>query len=164
MAITVAFFLGGVTEKKKAMTIDVCPRLLLWWCYKEKGWVAFFFVFEIKKKTTTTSITFFDGFVVKKMMAIVITFFGGFATKKVMATMSSPSSMVVVLWKRQWQQAVSFFFFSFFFLWSFWSNSLELTINNEMVFFLMLKLVMAKGRRLKGGDDLEVHKQNVASS
>jgi hypothetical protein len=33
-----------------------------------------------------------------------------------------------------------------------------------MVFFLMLKLVIAKGRRLKGGDDLEVHKQNVASS
>jgi len=29
----------------------------------------------------------------------------------------------------------------------------------------MLKLVMARGRRLKkGGDDLEVHKQNVASS
>jgi len=32
-------------------------------------------------------------------------------------------------------------------------------------FFLMLKLVMAKGRRLKkGGDDLEVHNQNVVSS
>jgi hypothetical protein len=29
----------------------------------------------------------------------------------------------------------------------------------------MLKVVMAKGRRLKKGDgDLEVHKQNVASS
>jgi hypothetical protein len=29
----------------------------------------------------------------------------------------------------------------------------------------MLKLIMARGRRLKkGGDDLEVHKQNVASS
>jgi hypothetical protein len=29
----------------------------------------------------------------------------------------------------------------------------------------MLKVVMAKGRRLKkGGGDLEVHKQNIASS
>jgi hypothetical protein len=42
---------------------------------------------------------------------------------------------------------------------------LELTINNEMVIFLMLKVVMARGRTLKkGGGDLEVHKQNVASS
>jgi len=33
-----------------------------------------------------------------------------------------------------------------------------------MAVFLMLKVVMAKGRRLKkGGDDLEAHKQNVAS-
>jgi len=32
-------------------------------------------------------------------------------------------------------------------------------------FFFMLKAVMAKGRKLKkGGGDLEVHKQNVASS
>jgi hypothetical protein len=32
-------------------------------------------------------------------------------------------------------------------------------------FFLMLKVVMDRGRRLKkGGGDLEVHKQNVASS
>jgi hypothetical protein len=32
-------------------------------------------------------------------------------------------------------------------------------------FFLMLKVVMAKGKRLKkGGGDLEVHKQNVVSS
>jgi hypothetical protein len=34
-----------------------------------------------------------------------------------------------------------------------------------MVIFLMLKVVMAKGRKLKkGGGDLEVHKQNVVSS
>jgi hypothetical protein len=34
-----------------------------------------------------------------------------------------------------------------------------------MVVFLMLKVVMAKGRRLKkGGGDLEVQKQNVVSS
>jgi len=32
-------------------------------------------------------------------------------------------------------------------------------------FFLMLKVVMTKGRKLKkGGGDLEVHKQNVVSS
>jgi len=52
-----------------------------------------------------------------------------FAMKKVMATMSSPSSMVVVLWRRRWLEVV----FSFFFLWCFWFGSLELTINNEMV-------------------------------
>jgi hypothetical protein len=35
---------------------------------------------------------------------------------------------------------------------------------NWWVFFIMLKVVIAKGRRLKkGGGDLEVHKQNVAS-
>jgi len=60
------------------------------------------------------------------------------------------------------------FFLSFFlfrFLWSFWFSSLKLTINNEMVVFLMTKVVMARRRRLKkGGGDLEVHKQNVISS
>jgi hypothetical protein len=45
--------------------------------------------------------------------------------------------------------------FLFFLLWSFWSNSLELKINNEMVFFLMLKIVMDRGRRLNKGGDLE---------
>jgi hypothetical protein len=34
-----------------------------------------------------------------------------------------------------------------------------------MVVFLMLKVVMARRRRLKkGGGDLEAHKQNVVSS
>jgi hypothetical protein len=56
------------------------------------------------------------------------------------------------------------FSFSFFLLWSFWSNSLGLIINNEMVVFLMLIAIMARGKRLKKGcDDLEVQKQNVAS-
>jgi hypothetical protein len=56
-------------------------------------------------------------------------------------------------------------FFSFSFFWSSWFSSLELIINNEMMVFLMLKVVMARGRRLKkGGDDLEAHKQNVISS
>jgi hypothetical protein len=57
------------------------------------------------------------------------------------------------------------FFFLGFFL-SLWFSSLELTINYEMVVFLMLKVAMVKGRRLKkkGDGDLEFHKQNVASS
>jgi hypothetical protein len=57
--------------------------------------------------------------------------------------------------------------FYFFFYWSLWFSSLELTINNEMVFLLFrLKDVMARRRRLRKSDggDLEVHKQNVTSS
>ncbi len=53
-----------------------------------------------------------------------------------------------------------------FFCWSLWFSSLELTINNEMVFFLFrLKVLMSRKRRLRKSDggDLEVHKQNVAS-
>jgi hypothetical protein len=46
----------------------------------------------------------------------------------------------------------------FFLLWSFWSNSLELTINNEMVIFLMLKVVMVRGRKLNKGGDLKAQK------
>jgi hypothetical protein len=55
--------------------------------------------------------------------------------------------------------------FFFLFFWSLWFSSLELTINNEMVVFLMLKVAMARERRLKktGGGELEVDKQNVAS-
>jgi hypothetical protein len=102
-----------------------------------------------------TSITFFDGFVAKKWQLApfwwfccekgddnnVITFlYGGGVMKKVMASCD------------------------FIFLWLFWFSSLELTINNEMVVFLMLEVVMARGRRLKkGGGDLEVCKQNVTS-
>jgi hypothetical protein len=43
-------------------------------------------------------------------------------------------------------------------LWSFWSSSLELRINNEMMVFLMLKVVMARKRRLKKDGDLEAYK------
>jgi hypothetical protein len=52
--------------------------------------------------------------------------------KKVMAVMLSPSSIVVVLWRKLPSPS---FFLSFLFLWSFWSSSLKLTINNEMVVF-----------------------------
>ncbi len=76
----------------------------------------------------TTFITFFDGFVAKKGGSncchlfrwfcrekndgnnVVAFFYGGGVVKKVMATCG-------------------------FFFWSFWSNSLEFTINNEMVVF-----------------------------
>jgi len=47
----------------------------------------------------------------KKVMATIVTFFGGFVMKKV---------TVVML----------------FYFWSFWSSSLKLKINNEMVVFL----------------------------
>jgi hypothetical protein len=50
----------------------------------------------------------------------------------------------------------------FFFFWSLWFNSFELIINNEMVVFLMLRVVMGRGRRLKKGG-LVVQKKNVAS-
>ncbi len=43
------------------------------------------------------------------------------------------------------------------FFWSFSFSSLKLTINHEMMVFFMLKVLMARGRRLKkGGGDVEV--------
>jgi hypothetical protein len=41
-----------------------------------------------------------------------------------------------------------------------------LTINNEWWFYFLLKVGMAKGRRLRksGGGELEVDKQNVVAS
>jgi hypothetical protein len=56
----------------------------------------------LKKKKTTASVTFFDGFAIKKWRPSP--FFGGFVAKKVTATMLSPSSMV----------AIVFFFFLLF--------------------------------------------------
>jgi hypothetical protein len=76
-------------------------------------------VFEKKKKTMTTFITFFDSFPKKKATTIVIAFFDGFVVKKVTRTMWSPTSMVAMLCKRRWQQAaVAFFLFFFFFFFS----------------------------------------------
>ncbi len=57
--------------------------------------------------------------------------FYGFVVKNVTTTMSSPSSMVMVLWKKRWLEAIFSPFF--FFGWCFWFSSLELKINNEMV-------------------------------
>ncbi len=90
-------------------------------------------MFENKKNTTTASITFLDGFDAKKNdnnchslfwwfsckegddSYVITYFYGGGVMKKVMAT--------------------SYHRF-FLFLWSFWSSSLKLKINNEMVVFL----------------------------
>jgi len=110
----------------------------------------------------TTIVTFFDGFVAKNWRLVffcwfsceeghgnnVITFFFGWPNvKKAMAENN--------------------FFFNFLIFGSLWFSLLELTINNIMVVFLLrLKVIMAWRRRLRKSDggDLEVHKQNVASS
>jgi len=120
--IVVAFFYGGVATTK-AMAFIV---------------VAFFCVFEKKKKTTIASITFFNGFVAKKSddkcrspfqwfcskegdgNNVIAFFYDGGAVKK----------MIVVSYNRFLP------FFIFLVLWSFWSSSLKLKINNEMVVFL----------------------------
>jgi hypothetical protein len=90
---------------------------------------------------TVTTFTFFSGFAVKKgdNSNVIAFLYGGGVVRKTLAAVFS-----------------FFLFFFYFFLWSFW---LYLTINNGMVVFFMLKVVMARGRRLKkGGGDLEVHK------
>jgi hypothetical protein len=83
----------------------------------------------------------------------------------VTTTMWSPFSMVMLLWKSDGNKlSLPSFFFLFLLLWSFWSSSLKLTMKwMKWWFFLMLKVVMAKGRKLKKGGDLEVQKQNVTS-
>jgi hypothetical protein len=49
----------------------------------------------LKKKKTTASVTFFNGFATKKWRPSP--FFSGFAAKKVTAALSSPYSMVAVV-------------------------------------------------------------------
>jgi succinate-acetate transporter protein len=78
--IAIAFFYGGVKEKKKATTVVA---------------ITFFYGGVAKKKKTTTSfVSFIDGFIVEKG---VVVSFGGFITKKVTTVMLLPSFMVVVL-------------------------------------------------------------------
>jgi uncharacterized membrane protein YgcG len=132
----VIFFFGFVTVKK-AMTAS-CYRLLF-----------FYFVAKKKKKTTTFVINFFDGFAAKNDNNNYRRLFWWFCCKE-----GDDSN-----------RTAFFLFFLFLLLWSFWYSSLELTIDNEMVVFFMLRIVMARGRKLKkSGGDLEAHKQNVASS
>jgi hypothetical protein len=50
-------------------------------------------------------------------------------------------------------------FFLFLLLWSFWFNSSKLTM--KWWFFLMLKVVVARGKRLKKGDDLELKNKRL---
>jgi hypothetical protein len=86
--------------------------------------------------------------------------FCGFAMKKVMVAMLSPSSMVVVWWRKRWIEAIFSPFFVFFY------GVFGLVHYNEMVvLFFWLKVVMARGRRLRksGGGELEVDKQNFVT-
>ncbi len=56
------------------------------------------------------------------------------------------------------EAAITFFLSFFFLLWSFWSSSLKLIINNEMVVFFF-NVEGCNGYRKeteKGGDDLEI--------
>ncbi len=122
---TITFCFGLVVAKKVTIELQQsCHRLLFLFCYNiegdgSKATIAFCFRFATIKKATTMShclILWFhhseeeedDNFChllwwlcCKKMATYA--FFGGFATKKVMTAMSLPSSMVVVLWRRQWQ-------------------------------------------------------------
>ncbi len=108
--LLLSFFLGySITKKATTMS---CRLLLCLCCSEEEEDDSFrpFLRWLYWKKMGTCA------------------FFGGFVVKKVTTTMSSPTSMVVGLWKRQWEQVVFLFFFS-----PLWFSSLELIINNEMV-------------------------------
>jgi hypothetical protein len=160
MAIVVVAFFFGFVVMKKATTIAI---------------VTFFSSFIVAKKATTTvTITFwfycnketmvaccfrflFLGSVAKKKkkMIISITFFNGFAAKN-----GDGNYHHFFRWfygggvvKKAMVACNHLFSFSFSLV-IFWYSSLELIIHNEMVVFLMLKVVMARGRRLKkGGGD-----------
>jgi len=82
VAFFFAFLCGGVTVKKATIT---------------------FFLYEKNKKMLIAFVAFFDGFTAKKEgMATIVAFLGGFVVKKVKVAMSSPSSMMVVLYRGRW--------------------------------------------------------------
>jgi hypothetical protein len=120
IVITIAFFSGGVVEKKKVMaTVTVA-----FFC----GGVA------KKKKTTTTFITFFNGFAAEKCNGNYCWLFQWFCYKE-----SDDNNVIAFFYgdgvvKKAMATSCRHLFFLL--LWSFWSNSLELTINNEMMGFL----------------------------
>jgi hypothetical protein len=87
-------FYFGVTTGKKATTMSC--NLLMWFHYS-------------KEEEDDNFCHLFQWLCCNKMATCI--YFCGFAAKKVTSTMSSPSSMVVVLWRRQWLEA----FFSPFF-------------------------------------------------
>jgi len=102
--ITIIFLCGGVTEKNNTLTMWCC--LLLWWCCNDKGdsnlmLSLSFLCLRIKRRLQFPSPSLM-ALLQKKATTIVIAFFNGFVMKRVTATMSLPSSMVVLLWKRQW--------------------------------------------------------------
>jgi hypothetical protein len=93
-------------------------------------------MFEKKKKTMTTSNTFFDGFAAKKGDGNYRNLFQWFCDKEgdsnnVIAFFYGDSGGVV----KKVMATTFFLFFIFLFIWSFWSSSLNLRINNEMVVF-----------------------------
>jgi hypothetical protein len=126
----------------------------------------------MKKAMVVATITFFFGYVATKKVTSSCRrffFFSFFARNKAMTVPAITFFFLVLLQRRRRWQLLSLpsslcLKRKSLFLWSFWSSSLELTINNEMVVFLMLKVVMTRGRRSKkGGGDLELHNQNIAS-
>ncbi len=116
----VTFFYGGCCREEESD--GNCYRcLLLWWCCKEKknddNFRHFLRWLYCKKQVTTIDVEFFGGFALKKVTTIIS--YGGGVIKKTMATSC--------------HRLLSFFIFLL--IWSFWFNSLELTINNELVVF-----------------------------
>ncbi len=96
------------------------------------------------KKKTIITITFFNGFAAKNDDNNYHRLFQWFCCEK-----SDDSNVVTFLYGcgvvKRTMAARDYLLY--FFLWSFWSSSLELTINNEMMVFLMWKVVMTRGRR-----------------
>jgi hypothetical protein len=113
----------------------------------------------MKKKKTRASVIFLDGFATNKWQHAP---FWWFCYKEgdncnVVAFLYGDGSKLLLL-------LLLLFYFLFYFIFrSLWFSSLKLTINNEMLVFFMLKVAMARGRKLKKGD-LVVRKQNVSSS
>jgi hypothetical protein len=94
--VAVAFFiLFGCSATQKAMPSFFLGALCHTFCAPFFSFSFFYGFVVLKKKKMTPSITFFGGFATKKWRPPP--FFGGFAAKKVMAAMSSPSSMVAVV-------------------------------------------------------------------
>ncbi len=101
VTIVIAFFFHGSIVAKKATT---------------PSWRRLFSVVVSQKRRRRQQLPspFSMGLLQKMATITIVTFFSGFVTKKVTATMLLPFSMVMVLWRRQWQHVVFFFLF----LWS----------------------------------------------
>jgi hypothetical protein len=124
-------------------------RFLVLFCYGSD---------EARKKKTTASVTFFNGFAARNWRPVL--FFRWFCCEK-----GDGSNVVTSFYGGgDVKKGASDFIFC---CWSLWFSLLKLIINNIMVVFVLrLKVIMARIRRLRKSDggDLEVHKQNVVSS